>query len=109
MSQSEIDLRRRIADLLERLDAGASNTSESPVTMLLKTIEEDTYPTTAGAFYAGYRTAMDGTESEGSAATTLVDPGWLVYAYNLGSQVPPVGTLVLATNCGGRWLFRYDG
>jgi hypothetical protein len=32
-----------------------------------------------------------------------------VYALNVGTMIPPVGSRVVASSVGGRWVFRYDG
>lgn len=93
-------------DLVDRLDVAGA---EGSLAQLLTTIEITSYPTDAGAFYAGNPTYINGTEAEGGAASYSPDPSQVIYAYNLGTQVPPQGTLVVAQAVGGRWVFRYDG
>ena len=68
-----------------------------------------TYPTTAGAFYASNPTEIDGSEVEGATASYTADTSQVVYVLNVGTQVPPLGTRVIAHAVGGRWVFRYDG
>ena len=65
------------------------------------------YPTVAQSFFACQPLILLGAESEGgSGAVTEVNTTFL--ALNLGSTVPPVGTEVLVTFTGSRWVFRYD-
>jgi hypothetical protein len=93
-------------DLVDRLDIGGA---EGSLAQLLTTVTITTYPTTAGAFYAGNPTYVNGTETEGGVASYSPDPSQVIYAYNLGTTVPPEGTRVIAHAVGGRWAFRYDG
>jgi hypothetical protein len=75
--------------------------------MLAQTTTVATYPTTAAAFYAVVPCGIDGAESEGSAATYVPRTGSVAYAFNLGTEVPPSGTMVVCHAVGGRWCFRY--
>jgi hypothetical protein len=77
--------------------------------MLAQTTTVKTYPTTAASFYGVVRCDIDGSESEGTAATYNPQTGSVTYALNLGTQVPPSGTTVVCHAIGGRWCFRYDG
>jgi hypothetical protein len=97
---------QNLDDLVDRLDISGALGS---LAQLLTTVEITTYPTTAGAFYAGNPTYVNGTETEGGLASYSPDPSQVIYAYNLGTQVPPAGTRVVAHAVGGRWVFRYDG
>lgn len=108
MSDTRI-LRSRQATGQGALDSAAGDAeADSSAAMLLTTTTVMTYPTTAGAFYAASPTEINGTETEGGAATYV--PGSLVYyALNVGTQIPPEGTRVVAHGVGGRWTFRYDG
>jgi hypothetical protein len=76
--------------------------------MLAQTTTVKTYPTTAAAFYAVVPCDIDGSETEGAAATYVPRTGSVAYALNLGIQVPPSGTTVVCHAVGGRWCFRYD-
>lgn len=93
-------------DLVDRLDVSGAGGSPA---QLLTTVEITAYPTEAGAFYAGNPTYVNGAETEGGIASYSPDPSQVIYAYNLGTQVPPQGTRVVAHAVGGRWVFRYDG
>jgi len=79
------------------------------VAILAQTRVAVSYPTGATAFYACSPLQVDGPEIEGAAATFTQDSSRIIYAFNLGTQVPPVGTQIIAHACGGRWVFRYDG
>lgn len=76
---------------------------------LLTTTTVATYPTSAGAFYACNPTEVNGTETEGGAAAYVVDTTTIAYALNVGTEIPPNGTCVVAHLVGGRLVFRYDG
>ena len=82
---------------------------EGAVAVLAETTMVSKYPTAAGVFYACLPVTVDGAETEGAAADFHADLTRTFYALNLGSQVPPRGTLNIAHACGGRWTFRYDG
>ncbi len=77
--------------------------------LLVTTTTVTTYPTTASAFFASNPTEIDGTETEGNAASYTPDTSQVVYAFNVGTQIPPAGTRVVVQAVGGRWVFRYDG
>ncbi len=75
--------------------------------MLGQTTTVSTYPTTASAFYAVMFCDVDGSESEGAAATYVPRTSSVAYAFNLGTNIPPSGTMVVCHAVGGRWCFRY--
>ena len=102
-------LRRRHDDLVEETDRRPRGVSTGCACMLVKTATKTTYPTTAGAFYYCQAEGVLGAESEGSAGTTSGDTGSFLYALNLGTQIPPAGTLVVVSFVASRWVFRYDG
>jgi hypothetical protein len=85
-------------------DAGAGSVSE-----IVTTTTKTTYPTIAAAYYAVQPCRLDGAETEGTGASFSGDSSRIFYAFNLGTQVPPVSTQVLVHSVGGRWVFRYDG
>ena len=76
---------------------------------LLTTTTVTSYPTSAGAFYASNPTEINGAETEGGAASYVADTAIVVMTLNVGTQVPPNGTRVVAHGVGGRLVFRYDG
>jgi hypothetical protein len=82
---------------------------QGTVAILAQTMLVAQYPTVAGAFYACAPLQVDGPETEGSAATFATFASRTIYALNLGTQVPPLGTKIIAHACGGRWAFRFDG
>lgn len=86
----------------------ASPAEEGAVALLVQTRAVASYPTTPGAFYACSPVSIDGPETEGASAAFLTDASRLLFAYNLGGAVPPVGSKLVAHSCGGRWVFRFD-
>ena len=76
---------------------------------LVQTKAAGSYPTNANAFYACTPLRVDGAEVEGAPVAFVPEPSRTIFAYNLGSKVPPAGTKAVAHSCGGRWTFRYDG
>ena len=77
--------------------------------ILAQTTTVSTYPTTASAFYASVPADLDGNESEGASATYVQEDSAVFYAWNAGTEIPPVGTTIVCHAVGGRWVFRYDG
>jgi hypothetical protein len=108
MSDSRIQRERQKA-LSGAVDRVAPFAADTPAALLVTTTTVTTYPATAGAFYASNPTEIDGSEVEGGAATYTADTTQAVYVLNVGTQVPPSGTRVVAHAVGGRWVFRYDG
>jgi hypothetical protein len=106
MSESRI-MRSRQADLEQYNDRLAPNSIDCDVSVLGTTAEKEAYPTVAAAVYFIETANLDGSDAEGSTASVVADGGSL-FALNLGSQVPPVGTNVIVTSVGGRWCFRFD-
>ncbi len=101
--------RLRHQDLSDLVNRFAVSDLDASLAQLLTTVEITSYPTAAGAFYAGNPTYVNGTETEGGVASYSPDSSQVIYAYNLGTQIPPEGTRVVAHALGGRWVFRYDG
>jgi hypothetical protein len=52
---------------------------------------------------------INGSETEGAAATYVQETSTVFYALNVGTAVPPAGTTIVCHAVGGRWAFRYDG
>jgi hypothetical protein len=105
MSESRI-MRSRTADLEQYNDRLAPNANDCDVSVLGQTATKTTYPTVANAVYFINTANLDGSDAEGSTATFVLDSGSL-FALNLGGTVPPVGTNVVVTSAGGRWVFRF--
>lgn len=76
-------------------------------TVLAVTRQISAYPTTPRCFFACQPVTVMGAEVEGAAATVSDRPGSF-FALNIGTALPPIGTEVLATLVGNRWVFRYD-
>jgi hypothetical protein len=102
-------LRQRQDGLLAAADRLTSFGEDGGLAILAQTTTVSHYPTAAGAFYACVPLQVDGAEAEGAAASFAADASRTLFAYNLGTQVPPAGTKVILHSCGGRWTFRYDG
>jgi hypothetical protein len=106
MTRIERERHQDLSNVIDRLngvgpDGGAA--------VLVTTTTVSSYPTTAAAFYAANPTEIDGSEIEGAVASYTADATQVIYVLNQGTQVPPVGTRVIAHGAGGRWVFRYDG
>lgn len=108
MADSRIERERQKA-LSAVVDRAAPFAADGSTALLVTTTTVTSYPATAAAFYASNPTEVDGSEVEGGAASYTVDATQVIYALNVGTQVPPVGTRVIAQAVGGRWVFRYDG
>lgn len=91
--------------LLDRSDAPPGDCNAA-VLLTLTTVTS--YPTSAGVYYGGNPTDVGAPEVEGGAASYMAGTS-IQYALNLGSQIPPAGTRVVAHSVGGRLVFRYDG
>lgn len=101
-------LRVRAAGRDDRLTQFDLAAADGAPCVLAQTVVVNSYPTTAACYYGCQPQRILGAEVEGGAATLTPDGG-AFYALNLGSAVPPAGTMVVATFVGNRWVFRYDG
>jgi hypothetical protein len=90
-------------------DSSRDRNYDCSAARLLTTTTVTTYPSSAGSFFACNPTEINGAETEGGAASYVADTTSVVYALNIGSQVPPDGTRVVGHAAGGRYVFRYDG
>jgi len=75
--------------------------------LIAQTTKLKTYPTSAQQFFACQPVAVLGTETEGGQAIFTPHTSTFL-ALNLGPVVPPLGTNVIASFIGNRWVFRYD-
>ena len=105
-SRIERERQKAMSGVLDRVVPFAADGSAAH---LLTTTTITTYPSIAGAFFASNPTEVDGSEVEGGAASYTADTTQVVYALNVGTMIPPVGTRIVASSVGGRWVFRYDG
>jgi hypothetical protein len=92
-------LRDELSRLKESPDVGSPS-------LLAQTLSLGSYPTSAMAFFAVTPMGLLGTEAEGSTGVTA-SAGGTFFALNLGPAIPPVGTQVLVTFVGNRWVFSY--
>lgn len=100
--------RDRIAQLADAIDRSPYGQSEGATLLVVKTVQETTYPAIAASTFACQVQTPGGPETEG-ALGSLVATTAALYAFNLGSALPPQGTLLLATQVGDRWVIHYDG
>jgi hypothetical protein len=101
-------LRQRLADLEIYDDRTSVSPNDCDVSVLGTTAVKVTYPTTANCVYFLTTGQIDAQDTEGATATIAPDSGSL-FALNLGTGIPPVGTPVVVTTVGGRNVFRFDG
>lgn len=73
-------------------------------TMILQTIDEGDYPTDAERVYACVPMYPHAEPEEGAVLLGATGEG-VVYAANLGKNVPEIGTNVIAVRDGGAWVF----
>lgn len=67
------------------------------------------YPTSAQSFFAVIPCDVNGDETEGGTATLVPRANTILFALNVGTSTPPVGTTITVFSVGGRNVFRYDG
>jgi hypothetical protein len=94
------------ADALDRA-SGAESTGSAALCVITTTVTS--YPTSAGVFYACNPELIYGNETEGATPAFSADGSTVVYALNLGTAIPPNGTILVIHSVGGRWVFRFDG
>jgi hypothetical protein len=75
---------------------------------LLKTKSLGAYPPAPARFFACDFVVPDGIEAAGESVTLAVEPG-PVFALNLGTRIPPPGTVVKGYVSDGCYIFQYDG
>lgn len=100
----------KIRDDYEALKATVSRAGGSGLqatTFVGVTTAVTTYPSAANAFYAVLQSTIGGDETEGAAFTMVSPPDRIVFACNLGSKPPPVGSEVLVFSVQNRWVFFY--
>ncbi len=102
-------IRDRQQTVQETIDRTQGLAPVGAAAILAQTTTVSTYPTTASAFYVCVPADLDGNESEGASATYVQENSTAFYAWNAGTQVPPVSTAIVCHAVGGRWVFRYDG
>jgi hypothetical protein len=99
-------LRQRVANAEEALERLETEDVTGTMAIVGRTATKETYPTTANAWYWIERVRLGGDEVEGGAiVVTTVEDGF--FAYNLGSGIPPVGSLVICNDSGEHYTFTY--
>ncbi len=99
-------MRLESLSLQEQIDATARAQTIAPGHMLVTTATKTTYPTTPNAFYYCTAQSISGPATEGGTAT-VTGLSVKLYAYNLGTTIPPVGTTRVAHLTSGTWTFQY--
>jgi hypothetical protein len=100
-------LRVRDEAIADNLTVVPSPTDPGGPCLVAQTARVSTYPTSAQQFFACSPVAVLGAETEGGQATFTTFPATF-FALNLGGVVPPLGTYVVVSFVGNRWVFRYD-
>ena len=92
---------------IDRADAPAA--APPPSAVVVQTFAESTYPTAAASFFACRPVAVASAgAAEGAAASfSTFASDYVIYALNLGSEVPPIGSRHVASRVGAYWVFRY--
>jgi hypothetical protein len=106
--KDDIYLRQRLEAIEDQLDS-RDNEAEGSVCRVVQTTTVETYPTVPLSYFAVNPVSIDGEAKEGQPATFTVDSTRIFAVLNLGSQVPPSGTKLIAVSSGGRWTMQYDG
>lgn len=91
------------------IDNGTPAENDCSVSLLVVTTQVDTYPTSLNQYIAANPVVVDGNEIEGNAATYSADTTTTLFIENVGTQIPPNGTRMVAHLVGGRYTVRYDG
>lgn len=102
------DDRLRQDSTLDDLDRTPETELDCAPGELLQTYTHTTYPTAAGDVYACHPVWIDADDDEGATPSFAVDTSVTIYAINVGSEIPPSGSNVIAHAVGGRWVFRWD-
>lgn len=98
--------RRRQDDIDRLLEGKPRGPDLGAVTVVGQTGTSGSYPVTARSVYRIELQRIIVTEKEGQPITYQA-LGRHVYAANLGTSVPPLGTPVEATLIGGKYVFTY--
>jgi hypothetical protein len=101
-------LRQRDSEVINASTRLLSGRSSGAPCLISRTTTLSNYPSAAASYYACNAVAVLGPEVEGGPGIISSDSGTF-FALNIGSTIPPVGTQVLVTFIGNRWVFRYDG
>lgn len=103
--------RARLAKSAAFADRSETTPADDGISFVGLTTTTGSYPTDPSAVYMVIPQEIDCGDDEGDSASFSNDSpgGTPVPAINVGTAVPPQGTLVLCHCAGGRTCFRYDG
>jgi hypothetical protein len=97
-------LRRRQAELADRLARDPGDTLAQGPALLVKVFAETAVPTATLKYFACHPVKVGGAESEGTAPTLTADASQKLYVAVLGGPVPVAGDYLIARLVGGRWV-----
>lgn len=100
-------MRSRQSDSSDALDRSAQQQPYGNAAMCVITTTVATYPTAAGSYFACNPTLLSAAEIEGNPATFTDDTSTVVYAMNLGANIPAPGTRIIIHGGSNRWTFRF--
>ena len=80
----------------------------APPPLLVTTTTVTTYPTQPRHSFSSNPTEIDGSEVGGATAMYTPTRPKVIYVFNVGTQIPPAGTRVVARGRGDVGSFRYD-
>lgn len=98
--------RRRIEDIRTEADRNWQGKPEGAQAVVVQTATKTTYPAAAGSYFWCEIMRVSGDPVEGGTIS-YGGTGQHLYAYNLGTTRPPVGTKTLARQAGGRWFINH--
>jgi hypothetical protein len=107
MNREDRRLRLDADELREEVERLSRVDTQAPTTLLVKTVEKDTYPASPGGYYwCEVQKFPAGKPVEGDTAT-ISGTGRHVWCYNIGSTTPPEGTIRVATLQDGRYVINH--
>jgi hypothetical protein len=102
-------LRGRHGTASSDLDRSTDPDQSGTAAVMAVTVLVHTYPTSAAVFYGAHPVTLTGPVTEGASPVISTDATVTFFALNVGTAIPPAGTLFVGHAVGGRWVFRYDG
>lgn len=101
------ELNSRLTDDELDIDQISSPYADGSLVLIAKTATDGSYPTSAGRVYKMAVQTTSVNETENASATFAADGSIVIYAFNLGSNVPTNGSgpYLCETGPDGRWYF----
>lgn len=107
-SRDARQLRNHTSELAGAVDRAGNTGGAGALIMVVKTFQQVTYPGVANAVYACHPVDVSFPETEGATPTLTVQTNATIDVLNVGSAVPPIGTLRIAAMIDGFWVFGYS-